>query len=110
MTRTDPDDFEQYVVKNFGVKVNPDRTFAIMIAGAAGETGEFLEHVKKVLRDYNADFDSYPETKRQEALLEIGDAFHYLTRLYKFFGFTYPEIVKANMKKLDERYRRGNAA
>lgn len=101
------DIFESYVESNFGTKVNWDRTMAIMCCGAAGETGEVLEHVKKVLRDNDADFDSYP--KRHEALLEFGDAFHYLTQLYRLFGFTYEQIVQANMKKLDERFARSPA-
>lgn len=104
------DVFEGYVESNFGLAKNGsvDRTYAIMIAGAAGETGEVLEHVKKVIRDNDANFDTYP--KREEALLEFGDAFHYLTRLYRLFGFTYEQIVQANMKKLDERFARKKAA
>lgn len=98
------DIFEAYVESNFGVKVNWDRTMTIMCCGAAGETGEYLEHVKKVVRDYDGDFGGYP--KREEALLEFGDALHYMTRIYRLFGFTYDQIVQANMKKLDERYGR----
>jgi NTP pyrophosphatase (non-canonical NTP hydrolase) len=103
------DIFEGYVESNFGlVAENWDRTMTVMCCGAAGETGEVLEHVKKVIRDNDANFDTYP--KREEALLEFGDAFHYLTRLYRLFGFTYEQIVQANMKKLDERYHRSASA
>lgn len=103
-------EFEHYVESNFGLTKHGgfDRTLLVMCCGAAGETGEYLEHIKKVMRDYDGDFAGYPN--REEALLEFGDALHYLTRLYQIFGFTYEQVVEANMKKLDRRFGRSKAA
>ena len=99
--------FQLYVKRNFGGYVNdgsPDwRAFAIAACGAGGETGEFLDHFKKVIRDYNGDFSSYPAPKREEALLELGDALHYMVVIMQHFGFTLEEVMATNMDKLDKR-------
>jgi hypothetical protein len=97
--------FEQYVRKNWKNNPAPDwRGMAIMACGAGGETGEYLEHFKKVIRDYQGNFDLYPAEKHHAALLEFGDALHYMVRIMQYFGFTLEEVMEANMVKLNKRY------
>jgi len=80
-----------------------DRTLLLISVGAGGEMGEAMDHFKKVVRDYDADFDLYPADKRQEALLEFGDALNYFTRCAHEFGFTLEQIMAANVVKLERR-------
>lgn len=99
--------FEEHVAKNWhGNPEKPDfKGLAVMAAGAAGETGEYMEHFKKVIRDYDGDFANYP--KRAAAMLEFGDALYYLVRIMQCFGFTMKMVMAANMQKLDAPRRNG---
>ncbi len=103
--------YEQYLRDNWPSKVTL-REIAIMGLGGSGETGEWQEHLKKVIRDYNPnahyaiDLSVYPAAKRAEALLEFGDALHYMLKCAGLFGFTLEEIMEANMDKLDTRWKR----
>jgi|SRR5579863_9129599 len=95
------EDFQEYVRDNWKNNPSPDfKGLAIRIAGAAGETGEWLEHMKKVIRNYNGDFNAYPKTKRDEARLEFGDALHYMVRCMQDFGFTLEEVMIFNIEKI----------
>lgn len=94
--------FEEYVREHWTDGNEPDfRGMAIMACGVAGETGEVLEHFKKVIRNFDGDFAAYPH--RDKALLEMGDALHYFVRIAQCFDFSLLEIMQANMEKLDKR-------
>ena len=105
MSETITDRYQRYLVENW--PINPDlKLLAVMGLGMCGEAGEASEHFKKVLRDYDCDFAAYPEEKRMEALLEFGDALHYLLKCADQFGFMLEDIMTTNMDKLDKRYGR----
>ena len=107
ITRT----FEDYLRDTWPKREsNYDRIkdLAVIGMGLTGEAGEAQEHFKKVVRDYDGDFPNYPAEKRLAALLEYGDALHYLTKQLHAFGYTLENAMVANMDKLDARYRRGS--
>lgn len=72
--------------------------------GLAGETGEFVDKLKKVYRDSNGDFT--PEIKAA-LILELGDVLWYLTRLAVFLGVSLGTVALRNVTKLMDRKARG---
>ncbi len=79
---------------------------AIAGMGLAGEAGEVVDHFKKIVRDFGGDPAAYPPHKREELKLELGDQLHYFVYLTYCAGFTIPEIMAANIEKLDARFGR----
>ena len=73
--------------------------------GLAGESGEFAEKVKKVLRDHGGDY-SDPELKRA-MIKELGDVLWYLTACSRELGVTLEHVANANVEKLLSRRARG---
>ena len=70
--------------------------------GQAGEGGEFMNKLKKVLRGDVA------LTEVRDALAdEAGDELWYLARKAKELGFTLEEIAQRNIEKLRSRMERG---
>lgn len=98
----DIDKYGQYTETNwFSTNENedPTRELTIMSLGLAGETGEVVEHVKKLIRDGSLDL---PALK-----LELGDVVFYWARLCNHFGLKPSEVIAANIAKLDSRRARG---
>jgi NTP pyrophosphatase (non-canonical NTP hydrolase) len=103
--------FQAYVLTNFSKhgkkRRNADfRNLAIATMGLAGESGEVVNHFKKIVRDFDANPAKYPPKKMRELLLEFGDVFHYFVFLMNRAGLTLPEVMAANIKKLDRRHGR----
>lgn len=67
--------------------------------GLAGEVGEYVEKVKKMLRDGVYDRDA--------AILELGDVLYYLTRCAIHNGVTLEEVATRNVEKLHRRLESG---
>lgn len=72
--------------------------------GLAGETGELIEKIKKVMRNDNGEVS--PE-KRELIKLEIGDVLWYLSQIARLTGVSFQEAAAANVKKLADRRERG---
>lgn len=66
--------------------------------GLTGESGEYAEKVKKLLRD--GTFDPLAMAK------ELGDVLWYVTRSANELGYTLQEIAEINYKKLKDRQER----
>lgn len=75
---------------------NREQDLRISCIGLAGEVGEVLEPIKKFYRDHKA-------INQQEMLFELGDVIHYAVMIGHHFGFTLPQILKANTDKLIKR-------
>lgn len=72
--------------------------------GLGGETGEVLEHLKKIQRDN----DGLVSTERREALSkELGDVLWYLCRLASELGLDMNIVAQQNIQKLRDRLDRG---
>jgi NTP pyrophosphatase (non-canonical NTP hydrolase) len=72
--------------------------------GLGGETGEVLEHLKKVQRDHAG----VVSPERREALSkELGDVLWYLGRLASELGLELDTVARKNIEKLQDRKNRG---
>lgn len=73
--------------------------------GLAGEGGEFVDLVKKVVRDHGYDLSlSNLSTTLIDMLRdELGDVLWYLTQEAKLLDLTLPELMQLNMDKLKIR-------
>lgn len=65
-----------------------------------GEAAETWDVIKKPHRDGRV----MDHRERHNLLLELGDAYHYLTRLADCYGLSMDEIRTGNKLKLMERY------
>jgi NTP pyrophosphatase (non-canonical NTP hydrolase) len=74
-------------------------SIAIMALGLAGEAGEVVEHLKKLIRD---DHINLEELKK-----ELGDSIYYWCRICRQFGLEPSEVIQANVEKLISRRERG---
>jgi NTP pyrophosphatase (non-canonical NTP hydrolase) len=65
--------------------------------GISGESGELLDHMKKVTwQGHDIDYEYMK--------LECGDILFYLTSMCSCLGITLDEVRKANIEKLIKRY------
>mgnify|MGYP000518096132 CR=1 FL=1 len=68
--------------------------------GLVGEAGEVAEKIKKLIRDKTKFSD-------EEVLKELGDVVFYATALANIYGKGLHEVMELNIKKLDDRLKRG---
>lgn len=78
-------------------------SFMDKVLGLVGESGEFADHVKKILRDDKA---KLTEEKRQLLIKELGDVLWYIALLAKHLDMSLQEIAKINIDKLQNRQKR----
>lgn len=67
------------------------------LLGLAGETGEVVDYMKKVLF-HDKEFD------RSVLIKEMGDCAWYMNLIMVAMGITWEEVLEANIKKLEARY------
>ena len=72
--------------------------------GLAGETGELIEKMKKVIRN---DGGVVSDEMRTLIKLEVGDVLWYLSQVAKELNITLDEAATANIAKLSDRAKRG---
>ena len=101
-------EFDEYqrLAARTGYGPDKDKSFVLMIhsMGLAGETGEVIEKLKHVMRDEGG---VVSEEKRQLLKKEMGDVLWYLSELARTLGFSFDEIATLNIKKLEDRAKRG---
>ena len=73
--------------------------------GLAGETGEVLEIIKKMIRDKDGVFETMPED-REKLKKELGDVLWYLSALAFYNNIKLEDIAIINLNKLASRQRR----
>lgn len=103
-------DFNEYQKRVGETAMYPQvgKNFVYPTLGLAGEAGEVVEKIKKLLRDsYVTDAADVPEDKRIEIRKEMGDVLWYLAQLSTEFGFSLEEVAHANIEKLASRRERG---
>jgi NTP pyrophosphatase (non-canonical NTP hydrolase) len=82
--------------------------FVYPTLGLAGETGEVVEKVKKLMRNDGIETaTALSSEKRAEIAKEMGDVLWYLAQLATEFGLTLEDIASANLEKLASRKERG---
>jgi NTP pyrophosphatase (non-canonical NTP hydrolase) len=81
--------------------------------GLWGESGEVAEKLKKKIRDdksitFNGDYSGVGEAESDnEILKELGDVLFYTVALANYFGGDLNTLIDMNMKKLNDREKRG---
>jgi|JI9StandDraft_1071089.scaffolds.fasta_scaffold38252_5 NTP pyrophosphatase (non-canonical NTP hydrolase) len=102
--------FNEYQKLTLASAVYPEAGDATVAAlsycglGLGGETGEVLEHLKKVQRDHAG----VVSPERREALSkELGDVLWYLGRLASELGLELDTVARKNIEKLQDRKNRG---
>ena len=73
--------------------------------GLAGEGGEFVDLVKKVVRDSGYDYPMglLTDDLRMRLMDELSDVCWYFTQLCTMLGITHDQLMKLNMAKLKAR-------
>jgi NTP pyrophosphatase (non-canonical NTP hydrolase) len=79
--------------------------------GLAGETGEVVEKIKKVVRKAGGPVGPWDAAEladfRNEIKKELGDVMWYVASLADDLGITLEDIAKTNLAKLADRNARG---
>ena len=98
-------DFKAYQEKSRKTATYPSigYNFIYPTLGLAGEAGEVVEKIKKLIRDKNGAVD---EKAKQEITKELGDVLWYLSQLATELGLSLDEIANENLKKLFSRMER----
>ena len=97
-TDTGPDSYSKWVEEK--ILTYGDERLVENTLGLVGEAGEVAEKIKKLIRDAN-------RFKNEEILKELGDVVFYATALANIYGNGLQEVLELNMKKLDDRQKRG---
>ncbi len=80
------------------------KNFVYPALGLAGETGEVVEKVKKIMRDKEG---VLTEEDRERIAQELGDVLWYLTQLATELDLRLEDIARKNLEKLLSRKKRG---
>lgn len=71
--------------------------------GLSGEAGEFLNKLKKVIRD---DEGRVTSARNLQLVEELGDVLWYWARCCKALEITPEDVIRINMRKLSDREER----
>lgn len=74
------------------------------VLGIAGESGEFVEKIKKLFRDKKGMVD---QEFKDLVIKEIGDMLWYQARILDQFEIDFNHVAKTNIEKLLDRMERG---
>ncbi|MFZ2804152.1 MAG: nucleoside triphosphate pyrophosphohydrolase family protein [Patescibacteria group bacterium] len=102
--------FEEYQAASRRTAIYPDagNNFIYPTLGLAGETGEVVEKVKKLVRDNAAPtVASVTQEKKSEIAKELGDVLWYLAQLSTEFGLKLEDVAQGNIEKLTARQNQG---
>ena len=78
--------------------------FIDKVLGLAGESGEFADKVKKIMRDKRGDFS---DEEREAILKELGDVLWYIAEISLYLDMPMSELAQMNLDKLASRKKRG---
>ncbi|GIN74010.1 nucleotide pyrophosphohydrolase [Bacillus sp. J14TS2] len=81
-------------------KINDELAMANYCMGLAGESGEVVDQLKKVIF-HGHNFD------REAIEKELGDVLHYLSGIATLLDISMEEIAYKNLEKLKKRYPEG---
>lgn len=98
-------DFNEYQRLAFGTVLEPDRMKVVYASlGLAGETGEVVDKVKKIIRDHNSDFSA--QEHRMAIARELGDVLWYLSLMAHDLGLNLDDVAQMNIEKIYSRKHR----
>jgi len=98
--------FDEYQRLSRKTAIYPQKgkNFIYPTLGLAGETGEVVEKIKKVIRDKKGKISSQ---QKEEISKELGDVLWYVANLATELNLSLEEIAKKNLEKLFSRKKRG---
>lgn len=97
-------EFKKY--QSFVDRTTKHRDGVYPVLGLAGETGEFVELVKKAWRKSETNWPENIDTTKVTS--ELGDILWYITRIASYLNISLEDIVSYNIGKLTERGRLDN--
>ncbi len=97
-------DAEDAAVLKSRIENAPSLSWVYPAIGLAGEAGETLEKLKKILRDSEGYIS--PETTEQ-IKKELGDVLWYFATLCSELGLSLDEVAEGNIEKLSRRLQQG---
>lgn len=74
--------------------------------GLAGEVGEIMEKLKKIMRG-GGDVQNIDSENIEELKKELGDVIWYISAISSDLGFTLDDVINKNIEKLSSRKDRG---
>jgi len=99
-------DFTRYQFSTRKTFISTDRPYDLILSrmtlGLVGESGEVADKVKKYLRG-----DFKIEEVKEGLENELGDILWYISELCTTLGLSMDEVAKKNIKKLEDRQKRG---
>lgn len=98
--------FKKYF-KEFDATAKYNRNNAIVYPalGLAGETGEVVDIIKKIVRNQEIRPELFISADQHDALeLELGDVLWYWCALVKDLGYDPEDVMQANIDKLKARH------
>jgi len=78
--------------------------FLDKVLGLVGESGEFADKAKKIMRDKLGRFN---EEERVELLKELGDVLWYVAEISLYLDMPMSKLAEMNLEKLASRKKRG---
>jgi NTP pyrophosphatase (non-canonical NTP hydrolase) len=103
--------FDEYQKAALRTDITKDKGTGVMsiafmdkVLGLTGESGEFADKIKKILRDKDAQIN---EEDNQELVKELGDVLWYIAVLADYLGVSLDELATRNINKLAKRHTEG---
>lgn len=81
-----------------------DPAFMEKALGLAGEAGETVDKIKKVLRDKNGKITN---EDREEIVKELGDVLWYTATIARYLEVPFSRVMEKNIIKMESRMARG---
>ena len=99
--------FEEYQKESRKTAIYPQagRNYIYPTLGLAGETGEFVEKIKHILRDHKGKISN---DKKEDLKDALGDVLWYLSQLASELHLSLEDIATHNLKKIFKRKKQGN--
>lgn len=103
-------DFNEYqkASRKTAIYANAGNNLVYPTLGLAGETGEVVEKIKKLIRNDGVESSSeVTDDARNELKKEIGDVLWYIAQLSTELKLELSEVAETNLEKLNSRLERG---
>jgi NTP pyrophosphatase (non-canonical NTP hydrolase) len=75
--------------------------FLEKVLGLVGESGEFADKIKKLIRDHDGKI-----VNKEELVKELGDVLWYLAMISYYLDVDFSEVAEKNIAKLADRAKR----
>jgi NTP pyrophosphatase (non-canonical NTP hydrolase) len=77
--------------------------FVEKVLGLVGESGEFADKIKKIIRDSNGECS---DAKKEELIKELGDVLWYIASIANYLDVDLDQVGAKNIAKLRDRQAR----